>query len=514
MNDSPPDAASFSRFTQAEPHAHLDPRKTLLLFNASKALASTTDLDNLLEVIVGEVQTVLNCGGAGVLLYDTEKDDFFWRKVRDTGSLLVAAREDIRIPKDKGVCGWVFETGEPALVHDAASDPRLYRPVETKSGFTTKNMICVPLKTRDKRLGVLYALNKEDSFTDDDVEIMVALSTSVALALENAAYYESLASSHRELERLNRVKDKVLNHLSHELKTPIAIMEASLRILERRVLAEGNATKKLPFDRIYRGIDRLKVLERHVADIVEGRGYAEQQALTWLLDDLLDLTEIQEDEEPAFHEAIEGIRSRILALFPSSIPEVPRCSVQSVLNDLEFQIKKEAQERILDVEFAPPDSATLKIQPRILRSVIGGLIRNAIENTPDHGKVLITARNYPTGYVLTVQDYGVGIPETEQDNVFEGFYPLKAIDVYSSGRRFAFNAGGTGTDLLRISVFSKRLGFDVKFVSSRCTCIPSAADLCPGDITKCACCTTVDDCLVNGGTSFTLLFPPELVEPV
>lgn len=171
----------------------IDPAKMILLFNASKALASTTDLDQLLSIIVSEVQTVLGCEGAGVLLYDGERDDFYWRSVQDKESYLSSAREEIRIPRDRGVCGWVFNSGEPALVHDAANDPRLYREVEEKSGFTTRNMICVPLQTREKRQGVLYALNKVDgSFTDEDVEIMMALSSSVVLALEHAAYYESL----------------------------------------------------------------------------------------------------------------------------------------------------------------------------------------------------------------------------------------------------------------------------------------------------------------------------------
>src|SRR5271157_73933 len=294
------------------PQVPLDPAKLVLLFNASNALASTTDLDHLLAVIVGEVQNVLNCEGAGVLLYDKERDDFYWRTVRDRESFLSSAQAEIRIPKDQGVCGWVFSTGEPALVNDALNDPRVYKEVDTKSGFITRTMICVPLQTREKRVGVLYALNKiEGSFTDEDVEIMVALSSNVALALENASYYESLINSHKELERLNRVKNKMLNHLSHELKTPLAIVEASLRILQRRLEAGEVANDTLAFERMIRNIGRLKTVERQASHIVEETEYEERQVISGFLDHMQDLIEIEQEEEPQLRDALESLKNKI-----------------------------------------------------------------------------------------------------------------------------------------------------------------------------------------------------------
>lgn len=490
----------------------IDPSKMLLLFNASKALASTTDLDNLLDVIVGEVQHVLDCEGAGVLLYDDEKDDFYWRTVQDKESFLASAREEIRIPKDRGICGWVFRTGEPALVHDAASETRIYRPVETRSGFTTRNMICVPLQTREKRLGVLYALNKAGSWTDEDVEIMVALSSNVALALENASYYDSLVTSHKELERLNRVKNKVLNHLSHELKTPLAIIEASLKIVENRLIKEGLVPDKFPFERIMRNLNRLKIVEKQAADIVEEKQGSEQEIIFGFLDHLKDFIEIQEEEEPHLREAMEALRRKISDHFQLKTEETERTWVEAIFQEVEFQVNRMKQDRVLDIEFVPPDPTIIKIQPHIMMSIIEGLVRNAVENTPDHGRIVITGEHLPYGYRINVQDYGVGIPESEQPNVFEGFYPVRETDLYSSGRRYGFNAGGTGTDLLKIKVFSNRFGFKVWFDSRRCTYIPSTRDLCPGDITKCSYCAKVQDCYENGGTRFVVEFPAELVE--
>jgi len=496
------------------PEVDIDPAKMILLFNASKALASTTDVDHLLDVIVSEVQKVLDCEGAGVLLYDCQRDDFYWRSVQDKESFLASASEEIRIPKDKGVCGWVFSTGQPALVHDAANDPRRYREVDNKSGFTTRNMICVPLQTREKRLGVLYALNKVGgSFTDEDVEIMTALSSNVALALENASYYESLTISHKELERLNRVKNKMLHHLSHELKTPLAIIEASLRIMERRLEEKRIPAAKLPFERIGRNLERLKIIEKQVAHIVEEKDYPERQTIAGLLDHLKDFVEIKEEEEPLLKEALQALRRKIEEHFPAKVEEMGRVSMESAFQAAEAHVNLMKQDRVLNIRFRPPDPAVIKIHPQIMMSVIGGLVRNAIENTPDHGKIEVTGVNLPSGYRITVRDYGVGIPVDEQRNIFEGFCPVQETDLYSSGRRYEFNAGGTGTDLLKIKIFSERFGFSVDFRSNRCPCLPTVRDMCPGVITRCACCHEIEDCYKKGGTEFVIHIPPELVQP-
>jgi signal transduction histidine kinase len=491
-----------------------DPAKMVLLFNAARALASTRELDQLLSVIVSEVQQVLQCEGSGVLLYDPAKDDFYWRSVTDKESFLASAREEIRIPKDRGVCGWVFSRGEPALIHDAANDPRIYRGVEEKSGFTTRNMVCVPLQAREKPLGVLYALNKIDnSFSRDDVEILMALGNYVALALENASYYESLMDSHMELERLNRVKNRMLNHLSHELKTPLAVIEASLKIMERRLEKWGVSSVDFPLERIYRNLSRLQTIEKQVGHIVEERDYPEQEIILDFLFHLEDWIDITREEEPALLEALAALRNRIARAFPSKTQDTQGISVVTVFQAAEHRVHFMMGERVLDIAFELPDPALLMIQPHIMVSVIGGLVRNAVENTPDHGKIVVTGKGSAEGYTISVRDYGVGIPESEQCNIFEGFYPIRDIDLYTSGSRYAFNAGGTGTDLLKMKIFSERFGFKIRFWSRRCPCIPTTRDICPGDITTCTCVSGPEECYQNGGTEFIVTVPPDLMKP-
>lgn len=496
--------------SQAKPP--ISPEKITLLYNAARALASTTSLDHLLAIVSTEVQKALGCEGVGVVLYDPERDDFYWRSVQDRDRLLSSAKEEIRIPKDKGVGGWVFETGKPALVHDAAKDPRLFRQVETRSGFTTKNMICVPLEASERRLGVLYALNKiKASFTEEDVEILLALAGNVALALENATFYDELKKAYEELARLNHVKNKMLHHLSHELKTPVAVSEATLGIIKRKLERIGVQVEELPFERLARSLERLKTIEKQVSHIVERKDYGEGRIMVDFLENLKDFAELQQDEYPRFKEAIELLKSKIFESFPSEKGAVGAISSEAIFQAAEFRVRRMTEDRDLVIDFQKPDKAVLHIQPQILMSILIGLTRNAIENTPDQGKVIVSGNFDNGGYLITVKDYGIGIPETEKINIFEGFYHMQETDMYSSGRRYAFNAGGTGVDLLKIKIFAERFGFRVGFDSTRCSVIPGPSDMCPGAIESCPACSEIEDCLNNGGSEFWIGIPSTLV---
>jgi hypothetical protein len=140
--------------------------------------------------------------------------------------------------------------------------------------------------------------------------------------------------------------------------------------------------------------------------------------------------------------------------------------------------------------------------------VIDGLVKNAIENTPDEGKIEIQVRKKNEGAELVVRDYGVGITEDAQRRIFEGFFTTQDTMAYSSKRPFDFNAGGKGADLLRMKIFSERYNFKMDMVSSRCRFLAKDTDVCPGRISTCPHCSTLENCHASGGTTFTIYFPP------
>jgi hypothetical protein len=91
--------------------------------------------------------------------------------------------------------------------------------------------------------------------------------------------------------------------------------------------------------------------------------------------------------------------------------------------------------------------------------------------------------------------------------IFGGFFHTQDTELYSSKRPYKFNAGGSGSDLLRTKSFSERHGFSVDFNSTRCKFIPKDTDICPGKISSCPFKKEKLECFSSGGSTFSVKFP-------
>jgi HD-GYP domain-containing protein (c-di-GMP phosphodiesterase class II) len=100
----------------------------------------------------------------------------------------------IRLKVGQGIAGAVAKTQQPEIINDCYSDPRFNREGDKKTGFRTRNMVCVPVKAKEKLLGVLQAINKKDgaAFTQDDLQDFVSLANQVGIAIDNANLYEEI----------------------------------------------------------------------------------------------------------------------------------------------------------------------------------------------------------------------------------------------------------------------------------------------------------------------------------
>ena len=128
--------------------------------------------------------------GSLLLIDEATQELYFDVALGDRGERV----KEIRLKMGEGITGWVAKTGEPVIVADAQKDPRFTRKADDKSAFVTRNMICVPVKIRDRIIGVLQAINKlgMQPFSKWDLEEFQSLADQVAIAIDNANLYKEL----------------------------------------------------------------------------------------------------------------------------------------------------------------------------------------------------------------------------------------------------------------------------------------------------------------------------------
>ena len=479
------------------------------LLRISMALPAYPVLEDLLDYISSEIKRLLNTEGALVILLDEEKNELFFKGAAYDDITKEERVKEIRFPASKGVSGKVLKTGEPIIVPDTAKDPDFYPVVDRQLQFHTRSLLDVPLRSGDRIMGVLMALNKkEGAFDQTDVELLSMIGGTIALSIENARVSKALKEAYGEVTSLNRAKDKVINHLSHELKTPVSVLSASLNILSKKLATQSDETWKPTIERAQRNLQRLLEIQYQVADIMRDKEYKAYERLSSVLDQTADELEALIAEEVGEVGVMERVRKRIEEKFgpKETVPEeIPLDQyVKERLEALEPSFSHRQVEIRRHLEPAPPVCIPLDD----LRKVIDGLIKNAIENTPDEGEIEVLVKKKGEGSELVVRDYGVGITEENQKRIFEGFFTTQETMAYSSKRPFDFNAGGKGADLLRMKIFSERYNFKIDMESSRCPCLPNAEDVCPGRISQCEYCKGKPECHRSGGTTFTVFFPP------
>jgi len=479
------------------------------LIRISLALPAYPDLEDLLDYISVEIKRLLDVEGALVILLDeVKKELFFLGAAYDDKATQMKAKE-IRYPAHKGVSGKVIRTGEPVIVPDTSKDADYYGVIDQQIGYHSRSMLDVPLRSGDRIIGVLCALNKkEGTFDQKDVELLNMLGTTVALSIENARFSKEVQRAYREVSSLNRSKDRTINRLSHELKTPVSILLASLKILERRLTDLPQETWKPTLDRARRNLQRILDIQYEVEDIMEGRHYKTYELLNLLLDQCEDQLAVLVADRTGEGPIVESVRSKIHEIYGARESQISEISLGHFVEKRMETLQNEFAHRSVEVAVHLDPVPDICVPEDVLQKVVDGLVRNAVEATPDQGRVDVSVRKKGEGSELTVSDCGIGITEDNQDRIFEGFFTTQETMAYSSKRPFDFNAGGRGADLLRMKIFAERYGFQIEMESVRCPHLPSDQAQCPGAIDKCPFCETREDCFQSGGTSFRVFFPP------
>jgi len=188
-------------------HASYLTEEDLLLFGEIvTSFHSVTNLDQMLSVIFSKIKPIFSIEGASIALHDAStKEFYFYRTIEQHECTEDPAPLLFRFSDHQGVAGWVKEHDQTAMINDVELDDRVLNIGTAESDFTTKSMICVPLKSRRGFLGVFYALNKTSGhFSERDKKLLEILSGTIAVSLDNARLYGELTNNLQSLERQRR----------------------------------------------------------------------------------------------------------------------------------------------------------------------------------------------------------------------------------------------------------------------------------------------------------------------
>ncbi len=164
----------------------------------SRAMVATSDLDDLLNLIIKDSLELLNVERATLFLYDAEHNELVSR--------IATGVKELRVPADKGFCGQTVKTGRTLVVPDAYADERFNPQVDRDTGFHTRNIMSVPLLDYEGGLvGVLQVMNKHDgAFTDYDVNLAEMLSAQAGVAIQRANLIQHYLQK-QEMERAMQI---------------------------------------------------------------------------------------------------------------------------------------------------------------------------------------------------------------------------------------------------------------------------------------------------------------------
>ena len=158
----------------------------LALVKIGQAVAAEKDIDSLMQTIAEEARNAVQADRCTVFLYDKDTDEL-WSKVA-----LGLGSQELRFNASQGLAGHVFRTGEIVNIKDAYSDPRFNKEIDSKTGYVTKTILCMPIRNIEQEIiGVFQILNKLSGyFTQEDEDILISIGSSAGISLENAKLFK------------------------------------------------------------------------------------------------------------------------------------------------------------------------------------------------------------------------------------------------------------------------------------------------------------------------------------
>ena len=343
------------------------------LLAISQVLTSTLDLFTLLDLIVNAARDLTRTEATSILLLDNKTGDLYFEAV--TGSKSEEIKRMV-VPPDS-LAGWVAREGRAQIINDVSRDQRFFSKSDASTGFHTRALIAVPLKVKNKTIGVLEAVNRSDDspFVEEDVELMTTLGAQAAVAITNAQLFQ---------------QSDLISEMVHELRTPLTSIVAYSELLLRREIPPVQA--------------------RSFVETI----YQEALSLSNMTNGFLELSRLQSG------------RIRM---------DMVNFNLTDLVREVLQLLHPQTDERGLTLSATLPNQDAFVTGDRDrIRQVLVNLTSNAIKYNRDAGVVNVLVEPLDEQRVcVSVSDTGRGIPEKDQTRIFEKFFRVPDSEGYATG---------------------------------------------------------------------------------
>ena len=162
-----------------------------LLSRLSQLLNSTLDHKEIRRRAIEAATQLMKAEVGSLLLVDENRKQLYFEVALGDKEETI---KTITLGMGEGIAGWVAKNGKPLIVNAPEKDLRFFKGVDGRTEFKTRNLLCVPVKVREKVIGVLEAVNKldEEDFDEEDLSLFASLANQVAIALDNSRLYQDL----------------------------------------------------------------------------------------------------------------------------------------------------------------------------------------------------------------------------------------------------------------------------------------------------------------------------------
>jgi len=334
------------------------------LIDASKAVNSVLELDEVLHIILRSALDLLRGSDGSIMLLQPEGD---LRAVCVFGN---EHANGVRIPVGSGIAGRVAQTREPLLI-SGKLDPTDF-PGAIARVQRVESAMSVPLVNRDELLGVLNCnASTQRVFTEYDLRALTLFAEQAAAAIANARLYERQRQHVKTLMEIDELKTEFISSVSHDLRTPLTAIFGSAKVAMRHDLSEEDRR------------DLLMSIQRQAGRLAQ------------MVQQLLEAAELQKQDP--FRAAGEVDLARRLRAIASAY------TIQGI--DLGVDLPQGL--------FVLGDGAALD-----------RVFNNLIENALRYGAqpIVISARRDGTIIHCQVTDGGPGIPDDQIERVFDRFH--------------------------------------------------------------------------------------------